>query len=121
VYPRLHAFNHVFIIRYHVIKIPKYLGTMSRRKMPRRAAIPGVGGNPQEAGATGRFLDRQYEVVGGPAHAFYDRLNHVLEQLHFDRTRGATVPALLQRPFGAAQHHAGVHFRSLLLGCFLKG
>jgi hypothetical protein len=25
------------------------------------------------------------EVVGTPAHAFYDRLNQVLEQHHFDR------------------------------------
>ena len=28
------------------------------------------------------------EIVGTPAHAFYDRLNEILDQHHFDRNVG---------------------------------
>jgi transposase len=58
------------------------------------------------------------EVVGGPAHAFYDRLNQVLDQHHFDRN----VEQLCRRYYkgrrGRPSITPGVYFRSLLLGYF---
>ena len=58
------------------------------------------------------------EVVGGPAHAFYDRLNQVLEQHHFD----CNVEHLCRRYYkgrlGRPSITPGVYFRSLLLGYF---
>lgn len=41
---------------------------------------------------------------GTPAHAFfYDQLNQIPGQHHFDRQAEQTVPALLQRPLGTPQ------------------
>ena len=58
------------------------------------------------------------EVVGTPAHAFYDRLNQVLDQHHFDRN----VEHLCKRYYtgrkGRPSITPGVYFRSLLLGYF---
>ena len=58
------------------------------------------------------------EVVGSPAHAFYDRLNQVLEEHHFDRN----VEHLCRRYYkgrrGRPSITPGVYFRSLLLGYF---
>ena len=58
------------------------------------------------------------EVVGTPAHAFYDRLNQILDQHHFDRN----VEQLCRRYYkdrrGRPSITPGVYFRSLLLGYF---
>jgi transposase len=58
------------------------------------------------------------EVVGTPAHAFYDRLNQILDQHHFDRN----VEQLCRRYYkgrrGRPSIAPGVYFRSLLLGYF---
>ena len=58
------------------------------------------------------------EVVGAPAHAFYDRLNQVLDQHHFDRN----VEQLCRRYYkgrkGRPSITPGVYFRSILLGYF---
>jgi len=58
------------------------------------------------------------EVVGAPAHAFYDRLNQVFDQHHFDRN----VEQLCRRYYkgrkGRPSIAPGVYFRSLLLGYF---
>jgi transposase len=58
------------------------------------------------------------EVVGTPAHAFYDRLNQILGQHHFDRN----VEQLCRRYYkdrrGRPSITPGVYFRSLLLGYF---
>src|SRR6266498_791167 len=58
------------------------------------------------------------EVVGSPAHAFYDRLNQLLDQHHFDRN----VEQLCRRYYkgrkGRPSITPGVYFRSLLLGYF---
>ena len=60
------------------------------------------------------------EVVGTPAHAFYDRLNQILDQHHFDRN----VEQLCRRDYkgrkGRPSITPGVYFRSLLLG-YLEG
>jgi transposase len=56
--------------------------------------------------------------VGTPAHAFYDRLNQILDQHHFDRN----VEQLCRRYYkgrrGRPSIAPGVYFRSLLLGYF---
>ena len=58
------------------------------------------------------------EVVGTPAHAFYNRLNQILDQHHFDRN----VEQLCRRYYkgrrGRPSITPGVYFRSLLLGYF---
>ena len=58
------------------------------------------------------------EVVGTPAHAFYDWLNQILDQHHFDRN----VEQLCRRYYkgrrGRPSITPGVYFRSLLLGYF---
>src|SRR3984957_17618915 len=58
------------------------------------------------------------EVVGTPAHAFYDRLNQILDQHHFDRN----VEQLCRRYYkdrgGRPSITPGVYFRALLLGYF---
>jgi len=58
------------------------------------------------------------EVVGTPAHAFYDRLNQILDQHHFDRN----VEQLCRRYYkdrrGRPSITPGVYFRLLLLGYF---
>jgi transposase len=58
------------------------------------------------------------EVVGTPAHAFYDWLNQILDQHHFD----CNVEQLCRRYYkgrrGRPSITPGVYFRSLLLGYF---
>lgn len=58
------------------------------------------------------------EVVGTPAHAFYDRLNQILDEHHFDHN----VEQLCRRYYkgrrGRPSITPGVYFRSLLLGYF---
>ena len=58
------------------------------------------------------------EVVGAPAHAFYDRLNQVLEQHHFDRTVERLCRRYYKGRLGRPSITPGVYFRSLLLGYF---
>src|SRR5271154_2432944 len=58
------------------------------------------------------------EVVGAPAHAFYDRLNQVLEQHQFDRNVERLCRRYYQGRLGRPSITPGVYFRSLLLGYF---
>jgi len=58
------------------------------------------------------------EVVGAPAHAFYDRLNQVLEQHHFDRNVERLCRRYYKGRLGRPSITPGVYFRSLLLGYF---
>src|ERR1700691_1228223 len=58
------------------------------------------------------------EVVGAPAHAFYDRLNQVLEQHHFDRTVERLCRRYYKGRLGRPSITPGVYFCSLLLGYF---
>ncbi len=60
------------------------------------------------------------EVVGTPAHAFYDRLNQVLEQHHFDRNVEQLCRRYYKGRLGRPSITPGVYFRSLLLG-YLEG
>ena len=58
------------------------------------------------------------EIVGTPAHAFYDRLNEILDRRHFDRN----VEQLCRRYYKGTLERPnitpGVYFRALLLGYF---
>src|SRR5438270_12552134 len=56
------------------------------------------------------------EVVGTPAHAFYDRLNQILDQHNFD----GKMEQLCRRYYKGRRGRPtpGVYFRSLLLGYF---
>src|SRR5947208_3702276 len=58
------------------------------------------------------------EVVGTPAHAFYDRLNQILDQHHFDRNVEQLCRRYYKGRFGRPSITPGVYFRSLLLGYF---
>src|SRR5450631_2860270 len=58
------------------------------------------------------------EIVGTPAHAFYDRLNQVLEQHHLDRNVESLCRRYYKGPLGRPSITPGVYFRSLLLGYF---
>ena len=58
------------------------------------------------------------EVVDTPAHAFYDRLNQVLEQHHFDRNVEQLCKRYYKGRKGRPSITPGVYFRSLLLGYF---
>jgi transposase len=58
------------------------------------------------------------EVVGTPAHAFYDRLNEVLDQHHFDRNVEHLCRRYYKGRLGRPSITPGVYFRSLLLGYF---
>jgi transposase len=58
------------------------------------------------------------EVVDAPAHAFYDRLNQVLEQHHFDRNVEQLCRRYYKGRLGRPSITPGVYFRSLLLGYF---
>src|SRR5450631_2229704 len=58
------------------------------------------------------------EIVGTPAHAFYDRLNQVLEQHHLDRNVESLCRRYYKGPMGRPSITPGVYFRSLLLGYF---
>jgi transposase len=58
------------------------------------------------------------EVVGSPAHAFYDRLNQILDQHHFDRNVEHLCRRYYKCRMGRPSITPGVYFRSLLLGYF---
>jgi len=58
------------------------------------------------------------EVVGTPAHAFYDRLNQILDQHHFDRNVEQLCRRYYKGRMGRPSITPGVYFRSLLLGYF---
>jgi transposase len=58
------------------------------------------------------------EVVGTPAHAFYDRLNQTLEHHHFDRRMEQLCRRYYKGRLGRPSITPGVYFRSLLLGYF---
>jgi transposase len=56
--------------------------------------------------------------VGAPAHAFYDRLNEILDRLHFDRNVEHLCRRYYKGPLGRPSIAPGVYFRTLLLGYF---
>jgi transposase len=58
------------------------------------------------------------EIVGTPAHAFYDRLNEILDRRHFDRNVEHLCRRYYKGPMGRPSITPGVYFRSLLLGYF---
>ena len=58
------------------------------------------------------------EVVGTPAHAFYDRLNQILDQHHFDRNVEQLCRRYYKGRMGRPSITPGVYFRLLLLGYF---
>jgi transposase len=58
------------------------------------------------------------EVVGTPAHAFYDRLNQILDHHHFDRRMEQLCRRYYKGRLGRPSITPGVYFRSLLLGYF---
>jgi transposase len=58
------------------------------------------------------------EMVGTPAHAFYDRLNQILDQRHFDRNVEQLCRRYYKGRLGRPSITPGVYFRSLLLGYF---
>jgi transposase len=58
------------------------------------------------------------EVVSSPAHAFYDRLNQILDQHHFDRNVERLCRRYYKGRMGRPSITPGVYFRSLLLGYF---
>jgi transposase len=58
------------------------------------------------------------EVVGTPAHAFYDRLNQILDHHHFDRRLEQLCRRYYKGRLGRPSIRPGVYFRSLLLGYF---
>src|SRR5258708_2563563 len=60
------------------------------------------------------------ERVGTPAHAFYDRLNQILDQHHFDRTLERLCRRYYKGRLGRPSITPGVYFRALLLG-YLEG
>src|ERR1022692_1692246 len=57
-------------------------------------------------------------IVGTPAHAFYDRLNEILDRRHFDRKVEHLCRRYYKGPLGRPSITPGVYFRSLLLGYF---
>ena len=58
------------------------------------------------------------EIVLSPAHAFYDRLNQILDAHHFDRNVEQLCRRYYKGPLGRASIAPGVYFRALLLGYF---
>ena len=58
------------------------------------------------------------EVVSTPAHTFYDRLNQILDQHHFDRNVEQLCRRYYKGRLGRPSITPGVYFRSLLLGYF---
>jgi transposase len=58
------------------------------------------------------------EIAGAPSHAFYERLNEILEQHHFDRNVEHLCRRYYQGPFGRPSISPGTYFRALLLGYF---
>src|SRR6266852_4415217 len=60
------------------------------------------------------------QVVGTPAHVFYDRLNQIFDQHHLDRTREQLCRRYYKGRLGRPSITPGVYFRALLLG-YLEG
>jgi transposase len=58
------------------------------------------------------------DVVSAPAHAFYDRLNQILDQHHFDRSVEHLCRRYYKGGLGRPSITPGVYFRLLLLGYF---
>lgn len=58
------------------------------------------------------------EVVKTPAHAFYDRLNQILDEHRFDRNVEHLCKKYYKGSKGRPSITPGVYFRSLLLGYF---
>src|ERR1039457_6733401 len=58
------------------------------------------------------------EIVATPAHAFYDRLNEILDRHHFDRNVEHLCRRYYKGPLGRPSIAPGVYFRALLLGYF---
>jgi transposase len=58
------------------------------------------------------------EVVGTPSHVFYDRLNQILDQHHFDRNVEQLCRRYYKGRLGRPSITPGAYFRSLLLGYF---
>src|SRR5438270_10202792 len=58
------------------------------------------------------------EVVGTPAHVFYDRLNQILDQHHFDRNVEQLCRRYYKGRLGRPSLTPGLYFRSLLIGYF---
>ena len=58
------------------------------------------------------------DVVGTPAHAFYDRLNQILDHHHFDGRMEQLCRRYYKGRLGRPSITPGVYFRSLLLGYF---
>ena len=57
------------------------------------------------------------EMVTTPGHAFYERLNTVLNTERFDQ-RGSDLPEVLQGQLGAPVNHAGNVFPDAAVGLF---
>ena len=51
------------------------------------------------------------EIVGTPAHAFYDRLNEILDRHHFDRNVEHLCRRFYKGPLGRPSIAPGVYFR----------
>ncbi len=60
------------------------------------------------------------QIVSTPAHAFYDRLNQILDQHHFDRSVERLCWRYYKGRRGRPSITPGVYFRALLLG-YLEG
>ena len=58
------------------------------------------------------------DIVRTPAHAFYDRLNRILDRRGFDRRVEHLCRRYYQGPFGRPSITPGVYFRMLLIGYF---
>lgn len=58
------------------------------------------------------------EIAEPPAHAFYERLNEILEQHHFDRNVERLCRRYYKGPLGRPSITPGTYFRALLLGFF---
>src|ERR1051326_8989797 len=58
-------------------------------------------------------------VVETPANAFYDRVNHILDEHNFDRKVEALCRKFYKNsPYGRLSMAPGVYFRCLLIGYF---
>jgi len=58
-------------------------------------------------------------VVQSPGHAFYDRLNEILDEHHFDQKVEALCRKFYKKsPYGRPSVAPGVYFRALLIGYF---
>ena len=58
------------------------------------------------------------EIVLPPGHAFYERLNGILDRHHFDRRVEQLCRRYYRAPLGRPSITPGVYFRALLLGYF---